>query len=179
VNWDIAVRLTPGNTLQKVELLKQIWKKYLPDAPFEYSFVDMNFNRKFKAEERVADVLLLFTAIAIFIACIGLFGLATFTSDQRTKEIGVRKVMGASVIQILVLLSKNFALLILIAFIIAAGVSWYAVTDWLNGFAYRIDFSIAIALLAGAAALLIALIVVSLQSVRAAVENPVKSLRSE
>ncbi len=178
-SWDIAVRLTPGNTLQKIELLKQIWKKYLPDAPFEYSFVDMNFNRKFKAEERVADVMMLFTVIAIFIACIGLFGLAAFISDQRTKEIGVRKVMGASVVQILILLSKNFALLILIAFVIATGVSWYAVNDWLNGFAYRIDFNIMVALLAGATALAIALVVVSLQSIRTAIESPVKSLRSE
>lgn len=178
-NWDIAVRLSAGQTQQKIDLLRTIWKKYLPEAPFEYSFVDMNFNRKFAAEERVSGVMMLFTGIAIFIACIGLFGLATFISEQRTKEIGVRKVLGASVLQILILLSKNFALLIFIAFILAAAASWYAVNEWLSGYAYRVGFSLTVVLLAGACALAIALVVVSFQSLRAAVENPVKSLRSE
>jgi putative ABC transport system permease protein len=178
-NWDIAVRLSAGDTQRKIELLRKIWKKYLPDAPFEYSFVAMNFDRKFDAEQRVSDVMMLFTCIAIFIACIGLFGLATFTSAQRTKEIGVRKILGASVLQILVLLSKHFAVLILGAFILAVAASWYGINDWLSGFAYRVDYSIAIALIAGAVAFGIALLVVGFQSIRAAVENPVKSLRAE
>jgi putative ABC transport system permease protein len=178
-NWDIAVRISAGDTQRKIELLGQIWKKYLPDAPFEYSFVSMNFDRKFDAEQRVSDVMMLFTCIAIFIACIGLFGLATFTSMQRTKEIGVRKILGASVFQILILLSKNLAILVLGAFVLAVVASWYGVNDWLSGFAYRIDYSVTIALIAGALSLGIALLVVSFQTIRAALENPVRSLRSE
>jgi putative ABC transport system permease protein len=178
-NWDIAIRLAPGNTSEQIELLKSIWKKYIPEAPFEYSFVDQNFDAKFRAEQQLSNVILVFTGLAIFIASLGLFGLATFTAQRRSKEIGIRKVMGASVTQVVLLLSRNFTPLILTAFVIATPVSWYGMNLWLQGFAYHIDYSFAISGIAGGLALAIALLTVSFQSIRAAMQNPVNSLKSE
>lgn len=127
----------------------------------------------------MSNVIVVFTTLAVIIACLGLFGLATFTAEQRAKEISVRKVMGASVRQVVVLLSKDFVKLIAIAFVIALPVTWYAVTEWLKGFAYRVDFNLLVAGLAGVIAIAVSLITVSYHSIRAAIRNPVDSLRSE
>jgi putative ABC transport system permease protein len=156
-----------------------VWKKFAPNSPFEYSFIDQNFDAKFRAEQRLSDVIVVFTSLAIFIACLGLFGLATFTAEQRSKEISIRKIMGATVSQVVVLLSKDFVKLIMLALFIAIPITWYGVNQWLQGFAYRIDFSFPLAITAGILALAIALITVSFQSIKAASQNPVKSLKND
>ncbi|HEY3403691.1 MAG TPA: ABC transporter permease [Ohtaekwangia sp.] len=178
-NWDIVVRLAEGNPAEKIEKLETIWKKFAPNSPFEYSFIDQNFDAKFRAEQRLSRVILVFTTLAIFIACLGLLGLATFTAEQRSKEIGIRKILGANISQVVVLLSKDFVKLILIAMVIATPITWYGMNQWLEGFAYRINFDFSLVFLAGGIALAIALLTVSFQSVKAALENPVKSLKSD
>lgn len=178
-NWDIAVRLSEGNTIEKIQKLGEIWKKFAPNSPFEYSFIDQNFDLKFRTEERLSHVILIFTTLAIFIACLGLLGLATFTAEQRAKEIGIRKVFGATVTQVMVLLSKDFVRLILISLVIAIPITWYAINQWLEGFAYRVDFSIPLVIVAGAVAVIVALLTVSWQSMKAALENPVNALKGE
>lgn len=178
-NWEIGIRLTPGQPAEKITIIEKVWKKYAPDAPFEYSFVNQNFDAKFRAEERMGEIFMVFTSLAIVIAALGLFGLATFTAEQRSKEIGIRKVMGASVSQVMVLLSKDFTRLVAIAFVIAIPVSWYAMTQWLQGFAYRINFDFGVVAIAGGLAILVALLVISFQSLKAALGNPVDALKSE
>lgn len=178
-NWDIAVRLSEGNPMEKIAKLGEIWKKFAPNSPYEYSFIDQNFDLKFRAEERLSNVILVFTALAIFIACLGLLGLATFTAEQRAKEIGVRKVFGASVTQIMVLLSRDFVRLILVSLVIAIPLTWYGITRWLEGFAYRVEFSYPLVVVSGIVAVLVALFTVSYQSMKAALENPVKALKGE
>jgi len=159
--------------------LGEIWKKFAPNSPYEYSFIDQNFDAKFRTEQRLANVILVFTGLAIFIACLGLLGLATFAAEQRSKEIGIRKVFGASISQLVVLLSRDFVRLISVSLLIAVPVTWYGINKWLEGFAYHIDFNLTLVFVAGAFAILVALITVSYQSFKAAIENPVKSLRSE
>jgi len=176
-NWGMAIRFSEGNPADKIKRLEEVWKKYAPNSPFEYSFIDQNFDSKFKAEQRLSDVILVFTILAIFIACLGLFGLSAFMAEQRTKEIGIRKVMGASVSQVVVLLSRDIVKLICISLIIAIPASWYGITQWLEGFAYRIDFSFSFAIAAGLIALLIALLTISSQAIRAALGNPVNALK--
>lgn len=178
-NWDIAVRLSEGNTSEKIARLGEIWKKFAPNSPYEYSFIDQNFDAKFRTEERLANVILVFTGLAIFIACLGLLGLATFAAEQRSKEIGVRKVFGATISQLVVLLSRDFVRLISLSLLIAVPITWYAINKWLEGFAYRIDFSLMLVAIAGSLAIFVALVTVSYQSFKAAIENPVNSLRSE
>lgn len=178
-NWGIAVRLAEGNPMEKIRKLEGIWKKFAPNSPFEYSFIDQNFDAKFRAEERLSYVILVFTALAIFIACLGLLGLATFTAEQRAKEISIRKVFGASIPQIIALLSRDFVRLILISLLIAVPVTWYAVTRWLEEFAYRVTFDFRLVAAAGALAIAVALFTVSYQAIRAALENPVKWLKSD
>lgn len=178
-NWDIVVRLAPGNPEEKIKRLETLWKKYAPMAPFEYSFVDQNMQAKFRAEQQLSRVIVVFTTLAVCIACLGLFGLATFTAEQRAKEISVRKIMGASAQQVVTLLSKEFVKLIVIAFAIALPVTWYAMNQWLQGFAYRIDFNLGVAVLAGIIALVVSLITVSYHSIRAALTNPVDALRND
>jgi putative ABC transport system permease protein len=178
-NFEMAIRLAPGNTQAQLELMETIWKKYAPQAAFEYSFVDQNFDALFRAEQRLGKIILIFTVLAIAIACLGLFGLAAYTAEQRAKEISVRKVMGASVSQIIVLLSKDFAALVVVSFIIAAPLAWYFAEEWLKGFANRIDVQIWMVFTAGFISLAIALVIITLQSLKAAHENPVKAMRSE
>ena len=175
----IVVRLAPGNTVSGVAQVTEAWAQFEPDNPLVYSFLDADFDRLFRAEQRLAGVLSVFTALAILVACLGLFGLVAFVTTQRTKEIGIRKVLGASVGQITHLLSRDFLRLVLIALVIAAPLSYWVVAQWLDNFVYRIDISVGIFLLAGAGALLIAGLTVSIQSVRAALANPVDSLRDE
>jgi len=178
-DWAMAIRFSPGNPADKIKRLGEVWKKYAPNSPFEYSFIDQSFNSKFKAEQRLSAVIVVFTSLAIFIACLGLFGLSTFTAEQRAKEISIRKVMGASVSQMVVLLSKDFAKLIIIALLIAIPLTWYGMNQWLEGFGYRINFSPLIATMSGVIALAIALLTVSYQSIKAANGNPVNSLKND
>ncbi len=159
--------------------LEALWNTMVPHRPFQYTFLDDSFDAQYRAEERFGQIFGLFAALAVIIACLGLFGLAAFTAQQRTKEIGLRKVMGATISQIVVLLSKEFALLIIAAFAITTPFIYVAMNQWLDGFAYRVDIAWWIFLVAGVAALGIAWLTVSYQSIRAASANPVDALRYE
>jgi putative ABC transport system permease protein len=177
-NGEMAIRLTAGDKTKQIELLQTIWKKYSSDA-FEYSFLDQDFDALFRGEQRMSKIILVFTILTIFIACLGLFGLATYVGEQRAKEISIRKVMGATITQVMGLLFKDFTILILIAFIIAAPLGWYLMNEWLNGFAFHIGVNVWVIFIAGFASLLIAVVTISFQSIKAARENPVKALKNE
>lgn len=172
---NVLVRVKPAN----VSAVQSSWASLIPNYPFEANFLDMSFNQQYQREEKAKILLSWFSALIIFIACLGLFGLATFTTEQRTKEIGIRKVLGASVSSIVTLLSKDFLKLVLISIIVASPLAWYAMNQWLNDFAYKIDIEWWMFILAGLLAVGIALLTVSFQSIKAALMNPVKSLRSE
>lgn len=176
---DLTVQLTTDQVQDKLAKLEQLYKAAYPGNPFEFFFADENYNRQYQSEQQYGRVFTVGSSLAIFIACLGLFGLATFTTQQRTKEIGVRKVLGASVASIVALLSKDFLKLVLIAILLASPIAWYAMNRWLSDFAYRVDISWWVFALAGLLAIGIALLTVSFQSIRAALVNPVKSLRSE
>ncbi len=176
----LYIRIQPGADLSKtVNRVEQIYRNLDVEKPFEYYFLDQTFNSIYKAEARLSTLFGAFTGFALFIACLGLFGLATFTAEQRTKEIGVRKVLGASVTSIVALLSKDFLKLVVIAILIASPIAWWAVNRWLQDFAYKITIAWWVFALAGLLAVGIALLTVSFQAIRAALMNPVKSLRSE
>jgi putative ABC transport system permease protein len=163
-------------------LLKDIqysWNKINPDIPFVYSFLDNDFQKNYEKDQRVSGIVSYFTFIAILIACLGLFGLSAFSAEQRTREIGIRKVLGASVTNVASLLSKDFIKLVLIALLIASPLAWFGMNKWLQGFAYRIHISWWMFAIAGLMAIIIALITVSFQAIKAAIANPVKSLRTE
>ena len=155
------------------------WHKLNPGEPFEYSFLDENFQKNYRAETRLSSIVLYFTIIAIIISCLGLFGLATFSAEQRTKEIGIRKVLGASVATIVGLLSKDFLKLIIIAIIIASPIAWFAMNKWLQEFAYRVNISWTVFAVTTLVAVAITLFAISFQAIRAAIANPVRSLRTE
>ncbi|NJM25123.1 MAG: FtsX-like permease family protein [Bacteroidia bacterium] len=178
-NLEMAIRLTPGNTQAQVDLLESVWKKYAPDAAFEYSFLDQNFDALFREEQRMQSIILIFTVLAIGIACLGLFGLATFTAEQRSKELSIRKVLGASSSQVMVLLSKDFTMLVGVAFVLAVPLGWYFLNSWLEGFAYRVGIDFGLIVTSGLFAVIIALVTISTQSIRAARENPVRALKNE
>ncbi|MCE7065628.1 ABC transporter permease [Dyadobacter sp. CY326] len=175
----VMVKVAGENSTKAVALLEKSWKENFPMRPFEYHFLDQEFDELYKAEMRVSSILGLFSAITIFISCMGLFALIAFISEQRTKEIGVRKVLGASVASIVLLLSKEFVKLMLIAILIASPAAWYGMNHWLADFAYQIKISPWTFVFAGIAAIAIALMTVSLQSIKAALMNPVKALKSE
>lgn len=175
----VFVKTTPGNVSASLSAVENVWKTVLPDDPFTYDFLDDTFNSLYKADQRVSTLILLFSVIVIIISSMGLFALAAFTAEQRTKEIGIRKVLGASVSNITVLLSKDFVVLVAIAIIIASPIAYWAMSKWLQDFAYRISISVWMFLAAGAAALVIALGTISFQAIKSALANPVKSLRTE
>jgi putative ABC transport system permease protein len=175
----LIASLREGDLKSTILQVKNIWAKINPESPFEYSFLDQDFQKSYEKEERTSGIIIYFMVIAVFIACLGLLGLASFTAEQRKKEVGIRKVLGASVISITALLSKDFLKLVLIAIVIASPVSYYLGRKWLQDFAYRIDISWWLFALAGLAALLIAFVTVSFQAIKAAVANPVKSLKAE
>jgi putative ABC transport system permease protein len=177
-NAEMAIRLAPGDTRAKIALLESIWKKYSSNA-FEYSFVDENFDALFRAEQRMSYIVLIFTVLAITIASLGLFGLSAFTAEQRAKEISIRKVMGASISHIVVLIAKDFAVLVVVAFVIAAPLGWYLADNWLNGFAFHTGVDAWAVMWAGTMSLVVAIFTISFQSLRAARENPVNAMRSE
>jgi putative ABC transport system permease protein len=159
--------------------VEKLWKQYAANEPFEYSFLDQSFDRLFRAEQRMGKLFSVFSSLAIFIACLGLFALAAFTSEQRTKEIGIRKVLGASISSIVVLLSKELGKLVLIAFVLAAPLAWFGIDWWLKDYTYKTEIGVGLYLLAGIAALLIAWLTMSFQSFKAASSDPLKSLKSE
>jgi len=159
--------------------LSASWHKLNPNEPFEYSFIDQDFQKNYEAETRLTAIVGYFTIIAILISCLGLFGLATFSAEQRTKEIGVRKVLGASVTGIVALLSKDFLKLVAISILIASPAAWWIMNKWLQDFAYRTNISWTVFVITTIAALAIALITISFQAIRAAIVNTVRSLRTE
>ncbi|MFD2963643.1 MULTISPECIES: ABC transporter permease [Olivibacter] len=177
---NIVLRLNPKqNPSQSISTIENIWKKYVDDVPFEYSFVDEAFGDKFKTEERIGKLSSYFAVLAIFISCLGLFGMASFVAEQRTKEIGIRKVLGASVANLLRLLSKEFVLLVTISCIIAVPVAWYYLGQWLSNYDYRVEISWLVFIAAAVLALIITLFTVGFQAIKAATANPVRSLRNE
>jgi putative ABC transport system permease protein len=175
----MAIRFKAGNIPSLVQQVETRWQHIANGVPFNYTFMDNDFNNLYQAETQTGQLFVAFAVFAILIACLGLFGLVTYAAEQRTKEIGIRKVLGANVGGIVGLLSKDFLWLVLIASLIAFPVAWWAMSQWLGSFAYRVGISWWIFVVAGAAAVLIALVTVSFQTIRAAVANPVKSLRSE
>ncbi|HEU5289521.1 MAG TPA: ABC transporter permease [Cyclobacteriaceae bacterium] len=175
----VCFRFQPNQTQETIQSIEKIWKQLAPGQPFQYSFLDEDFAKMYDAEQRLGTVFSLFAGLAIIIACLGLFALTAFTAEQRTKEIGIRKVLGASVSSIVVLLSKEFGKLILIAFVFSTPIAWWCVSKWLEGYQYKVEIGWWIFVLAGFISLVIAWITMSFQSIKAALMNPVKSLRSE
>jgi putative ABC transport system permease protein len=173
------VHVKPGDINTSLQMIQNVWHNLNPSEPFDYSFLDKDFQKNYDAENKLSAIVGDFTIIAILISCLGLFGLATFSAEQRIKEIGVRKVLGASVTSIVTLLSKDFIKLVAIAVIIASPIAWLVMHQWLQSFAYRINISWVVFLITTIVALLIALITISFQAIRAAIANPVKSLRTE
>ena len=175
----MIVKLKTTDIAGLLDVLKKRWNGFGPEEPFTYSFLDDRFNNTYQSEQKIGLILGIFAALTIFVACLGLFGLAMFTAEQRTKEIGIRKVLGANIAGIVNLLSMEFLKLVFMALIIATPVAWWAMNEWLMDFAYRIDINWWMFAAAGLLVGLIALITVSFQAIRAAVANPVKSLRTE
>lgn len=181
-NWvgSINIRVKEGADVKKaVALIESNYKKYIPEYPFEYKFADTTFNDKFANEQLIARLAFLFASLAIFICCLGLFGLVSFSIERRTKEIGIRKILGASVQSLLTLMSKEFFVLVIISFAIAIPIAWWLMSEWLSNFSYRINMGIGIFFLVGCITLLICMITVGLNAFKTATSNPVKSLRTE
>ncbi len=174
----ISVKIA-GNIPAALSHLERTWKQFLPEVPYQYNFLDERYNKLYDSEQKQAGIFTVFSCIAIFIACLGLFGLSAFTITQRVKEIGIRKVLGASTTTIVQLVSKEFLLLVLLSAILAFPVAWYAMDNWLQSFAYRISIQWWIFIVAAVIALIIAFATISIQAIKAALSNPVKSLRSE
>lgn len=174
------LRLNPTkSTSDNLAVIEQVYKRNFPNLPFDYQFIDEQYGRKFRAEEHVANLSQVFTLLAIFISCLGLFGLASFVAEQRTKEIGVRKTLGASVSQLWMLLSRDFVKLVVISLLIGSPIAYLLMSQWLQKFPYRTDISWTVFVIACSGALLITLITVSFQAIRTATTNPVDSLRTE
>jgi ABC-type antimicrobial peptide transport system permease subunit len=181
-NWfgTISFRLNKNNTKgDNLAKINTILKKYNPDYPSDFVFADEDYQRKFRGEQHTAKLAALFAGLAIFISCLGLYALASYMAANRIKEIGVRKVLGASVASITTLLSKDFLKLVVIAFLIACPVAWWMMDSWLNNYAYRVSMSWWMFVITGLLSVIIALLTVSFQAIRAAIANPVKSLRTE
>ena len=177
---NIILKLNPDQDIsQSISSIEKAWKKYVADVPFDYTFIDEEFGKKFRAEERIGKLSSYFAVLAVLISCLGLFGMASFVAEQRTKEIGIRKVLGASVANLLRLLSKEFVLLVMASCIIAVPIAWYYLSQWLAHYDYRIEISWVVFVLAAVLALVITIFTVGFQAIKAAMANPVKSLRTE
>jgi putative ABC transport system permease protein len=177
--YHFFVRIKPGNPASAIAAIQKTWKQLVPDYPLKYSFLDDSLNNFYKSEQRWSSIVGWAGGISIFLACLGLFGLAALTAVNRTKEIGIRKVLGASVTSIVGLLSKDFIKLVALALIIASPAAWYFMNKWLQDYAYRINIGWTVFVMAGIFAVAIALITISFQAIKAAIANPVKSLRTE
>jgi putative ABC transport system permease protein len=176
----ITVRLNPNMSAQAaLSAIEPVFKRYNPGGPFEYRFVDEEYANKFSDEQRIGKLASVFAILAIFISCLGLFGLASFVAEQRTREIGVRKVLGASLFNLWRMLSTDFVVLVMISCLIAIPLSWYFLHQWLLQYQYRTPMSWWVFAISGIGALAITLLTVSIQAVRAGMMNPVKSLRTE
>lgn len=175
----VAFRFESKSTQEVLDKIETLWKKFAPGNAFEYTFLDEDYGKMYDSEKRLASIFGVFAGLAILIACLGLFALAAFTAEQRTKEIGIRKTLGASVNSIVFLLSREYGKLVLIAFGLSTPVAWYGVQWWLHGYSYRATIGLSVYMLAGGIALLIALLTISYQCIRAAMMNPAQSLRSE
>lgn len=177
---NLMYRLSPRIKIQDaITRLTAIFNKYNPSYPYNYQFADAEYAKKFKLEVLIEKLVTLFAGLAIFISCLGLFGLATYIAEQRTKEIGIRKVLGASVSQLWLLLSKDSVILVLISSVIASPVAFYLLHDWLQKYPYRINIGAGVFVVASAMAIVITFITISFQTIKAAIANPVKSLRTE
>lgn len=177
--WKVAVKLKGSAVSSTIASVQKVWSEFSPDYPIEYSFLDEGFEKMYRAEDKLRTLLFIFTILAIFVGCLGLFGLAAYSAQKRAKEIGIRKVLGADVTGIVVLLSKDFVKPVAIALIIATPIAWHFLNKWLENFAYRISISLWIFIIAAALSILIAVLTVSFQAIKAAISNPVKNLRSE
>jgi len=175
----LAVRIKPGDYQKAIGHIQAKWAEFMPDNPFEYSFLDAEFDSLYRTDQTIGKVFSVFTFLSLTVACLGLLGLAMFTAERRTKEIGIRKVLGASVQNVVTMLSKDFLKLVMIASLIAFPVAWYAMNKWLQDFAYKTDISWWVFALSTGAVCAIALFTISFQSLKAAMTNPVESLRSE
>jgi putative ABC transport system permease protein len=175
----IMLKVQANNIPSSIEFIEQKWKQYFPQYPVRYFFLDDEFNKQYHKDNTMLVIFSCFSGLTILISCLGLFGLASFTTEQRTKEIGIRKVLGASVSNITYLISRDFILLVLLGIAIATPIAYYALTKWLENYAYHTNLTIGIFIIAGFLALLVAFITVSSQAVKAAITNPTKSLRSE
>ena len=175
----LSIKISGNNIPVALSVIKKVWQNYLPEMPYEYTFLDENFSTLYESEQRQGTIFTVFACVAILIACLGLFGLSAFAISQRVKEIGVRKVLGANVSTIVALLSKDFLRLVIMASLIAFPIAWYVMTRWLQDFAYRVNIQVWVFILAGVIAACIALFTISFQAIRAALANPVKSLRTE
>jgi len=181
-NWGfntLSVKIHGGKKKEALAFVQSVWRKTFPDRPIDYQFLDDHFTEVYRADAQVSRMVGILAILAILISCLGLFGLASYSAERRVKEIGVRKVMGASVQNIVALLSRHFIKLVFIANLIAWPLAWWVLHRWLQDYAYRVAISWWVFVLAGVVALLIALMTVSILAVKAAVSNPVKSLRSE
>ena len=176
---NLYVKIAKGKAAEGMAHIKKVYAGFDKNNTAEFHFLDENFNRQYAAEQRQEKLSLSFTILAFIIACLGLFGLVTFATAQRRKEIGIRKVLGASVSSVTMMLSKDFGKLVAIATIIAVPIAWFAMNKWLQEFAYRIDIQWWMFLLSGCVAILIALLTVSSQAIKAALTDPVKNLRTE
>jgi putative ABC transport system permease protein len=176
----INIRTNPDKSISEaLPTIESVFRKVIPSVPFDYKFADEEYSLKFASEERIGSLSLVFAALAIVISCLGLFGLASFVAERRTKEIGIRKVMGASVFALWQMLSRDFVLLVVISSVIAVPPGYYFMNNWLQKYEYRTDISLWIFLITCFGALAITVLTVSYQSIKAAWANPVKSLRSE
>ncbi|PVD50438.1 ABC transporter permease [Terrimonas sp.] len=176
---EMSVKINGSKAKEAISYVESVWNKLMPGSPFEYSFLDEHFAELYKADSQVSKVVGILAVLAVVISCLGLFGLSSYAAEKRVKEIGIRKVLGASVGNITATLSKDFIKLVLIANVIAWPVAWYIISNWLNDFAYRIPVSWMVFIAAGGVALAIAVITISFQAIKAAMANPVKSLRTE
>jgi putative ABC transport system permease protein len=177
--WNFSVKINPENMPNTIDYIRKTWATFNPDFPFDYYFLDETFDKIYKSEEKLQTLFSYFSLLSVIISCLGLFGLAAFAAEQKTKEIGVRKVLGASVSSILMLLSKEFTKWVIIANILAWPAAWFYLNSWLDEFAYSADIAWPIFFAAGGIAILIALLTVSIQTLKAALANPIKSLRYE
>ena len=173
------MKVAPENISNTLASLRNVWSNIAPHRPFEYQFMDQQLDELYKSELETRNLLSLFSGLAIFIACLGLVGLSSFIIEKRAKEIGIRKVLGASVSNIVTLLSSDFIKLVVIGFVVASPIAWFTMDKWLQNFAFKIDITISIFIYTALVALVVTIVTVSWQSIKAALTDPVKSLKSE